>query len=331
MSGISSAYFKSVALALLLVFSWDRQLQHATVMADFPSSTFKRNFYSETCPDAENIVFRVVANCLLTNPELGAGIIRMLFHDCFVNGCDASILLEGTDSELEAIPNQSLKGIRVIEQAKANLEAACPGVVTCADIIALAARDSSFLLGGKYFEIKTGRFDGTNPGVVILPAPTSSVSDTLRLFTDVGLSPDDLVVLLGGHTLGVSQCRFFSSRLYNFSSTGRADPTMDAGYRAVLQRRCPQDGDGSAEQELDRGSVLYLDNSYYQNLLRNQGLLQIDQQLTYDDRTIGLVQDLAHSFATFQEAFADSMTRMSEIYVKGPSHGEVRKVCSSAN
>ncbi|KAG6542453.1 hypothetical protein Mapa_016143 [Marchantia paleacea] len=327
MSSSSSTYFKSVPLALLLFFTWDWQLQHATVMADYSSSTFKRNFYSETCKDAENIVFQVVAKYLHTNPELGAGIIRLLFHDCFIIGCDASIRLEGTDSELEAIPNQNFK---VIEQAKANLEAACPGVVTCADIIALASRDSSFLLGGKYFEIKTGRFDGKAPGVVDLPAPTSSVSDTMRLFTNVGLSQDDLVVLLA-HTSGVSQCRFFSSRLYNFSSTGRADPTMDAGYRAVLQRRCPQDGDGSADQELDRGSVLYFDNSYYQNLLRNQGLLQIDQQLTYDDRTIGLVQDLAHSFATFDEAFADSMTKMSEIHVKGPSHGEVRKVCSSAN
>lgn len=64
---------------------------------------------------------------------------------CMLQGCDGSVLLNssvpGVPTEKEAIPNLSLRGFGTIDRVKAKLEQACPGVVSCADILALVARD----------------------------------------------------------------------------------------------------------------------------------------------------------------------------------------------
>lgn len=99
-------------------------------------------FYSTSCPRVESIVQATVRSHFQSNPTIAPGLLRMHFHDCFVEGCDASILIDGTNTEKTAGPNRLLRGYEVIDDAKQQLETACPGVVSCADILALAARDS---------------------------------------------------------------------------------------------------------------------------------------------------------------------------------------------
>lgn len=63
-----------------------------------------------------------------------------------MQGCDGSILLDDTSKfagEKNAKPNRnSARGFEVIDQIKSAVEAVCPGVVSCADVLAIAAKDS---------------------------------------------------------------------------------------------------------------------------------------------------------------------------------------------
>lgn len=72
-----------------------------------------------------------------------------------MQGCDASVLLDNVHlEEKTAGPNNnSLRGFEVIDSIKAELEFACPGIVSCADILAIAARDSVVLVSLLYLLI----------------------------------------------------------------------------------------------------------------------------------------------------------------------------------
>ncbi|CAF1905697.1 unnamed protein product [Brassica napus] len=132
-------------------------------------------FYSRSCPQAETIVRNLVRQRFGVDPTVTAALLRMHFHDCFVRGCDASLLIDSTNSEKTAGPNGSVREFDLIDRIKAQLEAACPSTVSCADIITLATRDSVALAGGPSYSIPTGRRDGlvSNNVDVALPGPNN--------------------------------------------------------------------------------------------------------------------------------------------------------------
>ncbi|GLJ19943.1 hypothetical protein SUGI_0361200 [Cryptomeria japonica] len=155
--------------------------------------------YSQTCPKAEEIISETVAKVVKANPGVATSlIIRMHFHDFFVRGCDGSILLDSTEGNTtekdHPANNPSLRGYDIIDEAKSKLEAKCPGVVSCADVVAFAARDSAYQAGGFSWEVEGGGRDG-----IISREPDVSENRLTQFFASKQLSQEDMVTLSGAH------------------------------------------------------------------------------------------------------------------------------------
>ncbi|KAI3802993.1 hypothetical protein L1987_31140 [Smallanthus sonchifolius] len=304
-----------------------------------PQGGLKTGFYSSTCPKAEATVRSTVAAHFKNDPTVAAGLLRLHFHDCFVEGCDGSILIKGTSAEINALPNLGLRGFEVIDDAKAQLEALCPGVVSCADILALAARDSVDLSDGPNWAVPTGRRDGRvslASKASNLPSPLDSVDTQRSKFAAKGLDDQDLVTLVGAHTIGQTDCRFFRYRLYNFTTTGNSDPSLSQSALTQFQTMCPKNSDGTEQVALDKDSQMKFDENYFKNVRDGNGVLESDQRLWGDPTTRDIVKKYAGTIRgllgfRFDYEFKKSMTKMSSIEVKTGTQGEIRKICSKIN
>ncbi|KAM3262308.1 hypothetical protein ACQJBY_052792 [Aegilops geniculata] len=295
-------------------------------------------FYAHSCPQAEVIVRDEVGRAVSAYPGFAAGLVRLHFHDCFVKGCDASVLLDSTansTAEKDAPPNKSLRGFEVIDAAKKRLEAACAGTVSCADILAFAARDSVVLAGGSPYGVPAGRRDGNvsaaSDAQASLPPPTANVAHLTEAFGKNGLSQEDMVTLSGAHTIGVTHCSSFSARLHGYNaSTGTGqDPAMDAAKAAELARQCPPGSPNAVP--MDAGSPDAFDTGYFRALLANQGVLASDQTLTSDNATAALVAQNAGNVYLFVTRFGDAMVRMGGIGVLTGGDGQIRTNCRVVN
>ncbi|CAI0417340.1 unnamed protein product [Linum tenue] len=287
-------------------------------------------FYRGKCgfADVEAIVGGVVSAQFFTDPSLLASLIRLHFHDCFVNGCDGSILLDGPDSEKTASPNQSVRGYEIIDQAKDAVEKICPGVVSCADLIAIAARDAVFLSGGGIYRVQTGRRDGLVSSAdianVTLPGPSITVPQAIAAFADKGLTAVDMVLLLGDNFT-------LSERIHNFKGSGKPDPSMDQFTVNTLRSRCPINAiENTVNLDQNPFSPLVLDNSYYQNILLRRGVLQIDQELGMNRFTRPIIANLANS-VDFPARFGAAMVRLGAVGVLTGTQGEIRSSCRVVN
>nr|KYP38482.1 Peroxidase 15 [Cajanus cajan] len=258
-----------------------------------------------------------------------ASLIRLHFHDCFVQGCDASILLNDTDtivSEQSALPNNnSIRGLDVVNQIKTQVENACPGIVSCADILALAAEISSDLASGPTWEVPLGRRDSLTANKTLagenLPGPSFTLDQLKSAFiTNQSLNITDLVALSGAHTIGRAQCKFFVDRLYNFNSTGNPDSTLNTTLLQSLQLICPNGGPGTNLTNLDLTTPDTFDSNYYSNLQLQNGLLQSDQELfnSSDADIIALINNFSSNQTLFFENFKASMIKMGNLGANGP-------------
>ncbi|CAN8274946.1 unnamed protein product [Cochlearia groenlandica] len=291
-----------------------------------------------SCPEAESIVYTWVENIVSRDPRMAASLLRLHFHDCFVNGCDASVLLDDTEGlvgEKTAAPNlNSLRGFEVIDSIKSDLESVCPNTVSCADILALAARDSVLVSGGPSWDVKVGRKDGRTASkqaaLNSLPSPNSTVSTLISVFQKLGLSQTDMVALSGGHTLGKAKCTSFTARLQPLQTRQPANHGDNLEFLESLQQLCSTVDTSVAITQLDLVTPSTFDNQYYVNLLSGQGLLPSDQALAVQDpRTREIVENYAADQSIFFDDFKKAMVKMGGII--GDNVGEIRRNCRKIN
>ncbi|XP_074294478.1 peroxidase 64 [Silene latifolia] len=291
------------------------------------------NYYDKNCPDVDRIISNIVKEAFSEDKTVPAALLRMHFHDCFIRGCDASVLLDkAEDNKVEKTgpPNLSLHAFFVIDNAKKAVEAACPGVVSCADILALAARDSVVVSGGPTWDVPKGRLDGRTSYASEtrqLPAPSFNLSQLQQSFAQRGLNLGDLVALSGGHSLGFSHCSSFQGRLHNFDATNDIDPSINPSFAASLRNVCPAHNKMKNAGSTMDPSPSTFDNTYYKLILQGKSLFSSDQTLVTAPSTEKLVRQFAASQEAFDEAFVKSMIKMSSI----TAGHEVRKNCRRVN
>lgn len=307
--------------------------------AHSPHGQLKVGFYNGKCGghNVEKVIYDVVKQKITADPDTVSDLVRVSFHDCFVRGCDGSILLNGKDTEQTAPINKGLGGIKTVSDIKEAVEKVCPGVVSCTDVLVIGARAAISLAGGKWYEVETGRRDGVvsrkDEAQANIPPPTMPVPQAIELFAKKGLNKHDFVVLLGGHTVGTAHCHSFKERLYNFRNTKKPDCTISPSLLQLLQKTCPLNSKIDNETFLDQttNSHFKIDNAYYKQILAHNGVMEIDQNLASNPSTRGLVIGLAKSPNQFLDQFGPAMVKMARIGVLTGNQGEIRKSCGSVN
>ncbi|CAN4116775.1 unnamed protein product [Withania somnifera] len=245
---------------------------------------------------------------------MAASLLRLHFHDCFAKGCDASLLLDSTGNIIsEKLSNSnkdSARGFEVIDEIKAALEKECPETVSCADVLALAARDSVVIAGGPYWEVPLGRRDSRDAGFSEsnnnIPAPNNTFNTILAKFLLRGLDLIDLVTLYG---------KFLPPNFKKFILCGQ------------LRTRCPIYGGDQNLFFLDYVSPTKFDNGYYKNLLASRGLLNSDQVLfTRNFAALELVKLYTASNDIFFDQFTKSIVKMGNISPLIGFMGEIERI-----
>ncbi|CAO2037839.1 unnamed protein product [Urochloa humidicola] len=324
----------SSSRVLLLALSL---LAAASSLSTTATAALSTGYYDKRCPSLQPAVRAAMARAVSTDPNTGAAVIRLFFHDCFVNGCDASVLLDDPAGEKGAAPNaNSLRGYEAIDSIKYQVEAACPGVVSCADVLSLAARDAVSLLGGPSWNVRLGRRDARaasrDAANNNLPGPGSGLPTLVAAFAAKGLSARDMTALSGAHTVGRARCATFRDRVNSPAAAGAGGEAINATYAAGLRGACPAGGGADdALAPLDPETPDVFDNGYFRALVQRRGLLHSDQELYNGGSQDALVRKYASNGAAFASDFAKAMVRMGNLAPAPGTPLEVRVNCRRPN
>ncbi|KAG6543939.1 hypothetical protein Mapa_014780 [Marchantia paleacea] len=323
----------TIVLALLLLVS-ESWIKRAAAQ---PTGGLREGFYSQSCPQAEFIARQTLQANLFLDLTAPAALLRLVFHDCQVQGCDASVLLESdlsgsVNSELLSEKSFGIRRLDFIDRIKGSLEVACPNTVSCADIIVMAGRDAVVLSGGPFMPVQLGRRDGFSANNfqadTDLPAATINVDGLINVFGPKGLTLEESVALVGGgHTIGVGHCVSFVERLYP-----QIDPAINPFMAGTLRLLCPNPNffNNITFSANDLTNVLF-DNQYFRDLTIGRGLLTIDNEISRDPRTSGMVRYFAGNQGYFFQQFFSAYRKLTQHQVLTDGAGEIRRNCHFVN
>ncbi|CAI9116483.1 OLC1v1017643C1 [Oldenlandia corymbosa var. corymbosa] len=290
------------------------------------------DFYKESCSDLESYIRDHLKKVFQQDTKVAPSLLHLQFQDCFgQGGCQGKVLLDKSRSGTATF--------QIIEDLREIVHSKCGRIVSCADIVTLAARESVYLSGGPQYSVPLGRKDavpsktmdnlsfsatkhGTSPK---LHAAITNADTLLEQFGEKDLDAVDAVSLLGGHTFGRSHCNSFTDRLYPTQ-----DPLLENSYANHLKKICTTSNAANLSV-LDVRTPNIFDNKYYVNLLRHQGLLAIDQDLYTDRRTKPIVTGFAYDVNLFFDSFVHAVVKLSQMNVLTGSQGVIRANCLAAD
>ncbi|MBA0702165.1 hypothetical protein Goari_020544, partial [Gossypium aridum] len=323
----------------MAVRTWLMILLLVFMMMQKGKGQLSETFYRTSCPKVESIVRKVVTEKINQTFVTIPATLRLFFHDCFVEGCDASVLISSPngDAEKDAPDNLSLAGdgFDTVIKAKTEVEKSCPRVVSCADILTIATRDVIELAGGPSFKVELGRRDGliskASSVTGNLPDPNFNLTQLNTMFAKNNLTQTDMIALSGAHTVGFSHCSRFANRLYSFSPSSPVDPDLDPTYAQQLMQACPQNVDPRIAINMDPATPQTFDNMYFQNLVTKKGLFTSDEVLFTNKASQATVIDFANNPGDFSGAFVTAIRKLGRVGVKTGNAGQIRVDCTAFN
>ncbi|TKY46053.1 Peroxidase 12 [Spatholobus suberectus] len=329
----SRSLFPSLLLISSLLLAFQTHVFSRTVAKPPIVKGLSWNYYFLECPKLERIIRKHLEDVFKKDNGQAPGLLRLFFHDCFANGCDASILLNGVgeDDEKQHPANFGLRqeAIQTIENLRVLIYKQCLPVVSCSDILVTAAREAVRQLGGPDFDVPLGRKDSLTFNASApdnLPPPFFRTDELLEVFGARNFDASEVVALSGAHTYGRAHCPSL------FNRTTETDPPIDPAFKDKLIATCPND-ESPNTVDLDVRTPTKFDNMYYINLLNRQGVFTSDQDLASHPKTKEVVNRFASDQKQFFNTFADAFVKVSQINVitDRQGKGEIRDKCFSPN
>ncbi|KAG6408396.1 hypothetical protein SASPL_131407 [Salvia splendens] len=327
-----------ISLAVALGLSLYVGRMQAAVTLPPESRALQRHFYKKLnkCANVEPFVRHQVSLWWNREKNITAKLLKLVYADCMVNGCDASILLDGPHTEKTSAKNSGLDGFLLIDKIKKVLEIRCPRAVSCADILHLATRDALYFVRGRTLIsslLRQKRWNGIESIMGGSPLAGHLHRSRNHLLQIEGLDDMDYATLLGAHTMGKTHCANLNDRLYNFNKTRKPDPSIAKSQLDELRKQCPKTlKKGQKDPTMFLTDDQYrFSNKYYSNLVSNKAVLKVDQDLLQSYNTSELAHEYAAMFQHLKQQFSLSISRLGGLKVLTGNQGEIRLNCRFTN